>query len=146
MCYSQHYIFHIFSVHIICSTKKLISIFPRLLQISAVYFVQTVLSLLSPVFILFSLSLSKLDFITRFFLHYIDLFSCGVPIHRYTSSVGYHYFGLYSTILFAAGLLLVLVHYIALFRVPFYSDGLQLSSTAAATQSQCRPQLSLYFV
>lgn len=144
MCYSQHYIFHIFSVHIICSTKKLIFIFPRLLQISAVDFVKTVHSLLIPVFILFALSLSLI--ITRFFSRYIGLFSCGVPIHRYTWSVGYHYFGLYSTILFAAGLLLVLVHYIALFWVPFHSDGLQLSSTAAATQSQCRPQLSLYFV
>lgn len=131
MCHLQHYIFHIFSVHIICSTKKLISIFPRLLQISAVHFVQTIHSLLSPVFILFfSFSLSLI--ITRF-----DLFWCVVP---------YHYFGLYSTVLFAAGLLLVLAHYIALFRVPFYSDGLQLSSTAAATQCQCRPEIPLYFV
>lgn len=145
MCYSQHYIFHIFSVHIICSTKSWYPFFPVYYK----YLLCTSSKLFTPYYLqcsFFFLSLSKLDFITRFFLHYIDLFSCGVPIHRYTSSVGYHYFGLYSTILFAAGLLLVLVHYIALFWVPFYSDGLQLSSTAAATQSQCRPQLSLYFV
>lgn len=75
MCHLQHYIFHIFSVHIICSTKKLISIFPRLLQISAVHFVQTVHFLLSPVFILFFFFLSKLDYNS---FSYISLICFGV--------------------------------------------------------------------
>lgn len=80
--------------------------------------------------------LSKLDYNS---FSYISLICFGV-LFRIIISV------LYSTVLFAAGLLLVLAHYIALFRVPFYSDGLQLSSTAAATQCQRRPELPLYFV